>query len=200
MAWGGDSIISFHGSKIVLPQGFRELSEEQLTTFKATIFDRQIMTVYENKNDGLQRIIVYYDTLSGTKNLTFKKIVEIKLEVIKESGISFGDFKIDESKHCVYGKAIILGDTSIFGFSVDEFGIMGIQFDNSNGLVSKDYENFEKLITTIKHGSNYKYFPEENSKAKEAKKEMEHSGLLMTIAFVAMTIIWLIRKYAIKNK
>lgn len=200
LAWGGDSIVSFHESKIILPQGFKELSEDQLTTFKATIFDRQIMTVYENKNDGLQRIIVYYDSLSGTKNLTFKKIVEIKLEVIKESGISFEDVKIDESNHCVYGKTSILGDTSIFGFSIDEFGIMGIQFDNSNGLFSKDYENFEKMITTIKHGFPYQYFPKENPKAKEAKKEMEHSGLLMTIAFVAMIMIWLIRKYAIKNK
>lgn len=200
LALGEDSSVNFHQSKIILPQGFKELSEAQLTIFKETIFDREIMSVYENKNNGLQRIILYYDSLPGNKNLTFKKIIEIKLEVLKEGGISFENMKIDESNHCAYGKIAILGDTSIFGFSIDEFGIMGIQMDNSNGLSSKDFEKFEHLIKTIKHRSPYRYSPELNPKAKEAKKEMEHSGLLMTIAFIAMIMIGLIRKYAIKNK
>jgi len=201
-AWGGDTIVSFHGSKIKLPQGFNELSEDQLTIFKATIFNRQIMTVYEKKNDkyGLQRIIVYYDSLTGTKNLTFEKIVEIKLEVIKEDGITFDELKIDESNHCVYGRTIVQGDTSIFGFTVDGYGIMGIQFDNSDGITGNDKLDFEKLITSIKHSSDYTHIPEENPKAKKAKKEMERYGLTMTIAFIAMIIIWLIRKYAIKVK
>ncbi|PHR46699.1 MAG: hypothetical protein COA32_09455 [Fluviicola sp.] len=199
---GSDTLVAFHGSKIKLPQGFIEFSEEQLTTFKSTIFDRQLMAAYEKKDDrtGLKRIIIYYDSLSGTKNLTFEKIVEIKLEVTKESGITFEDIKIDESNHCVYGRTIILRDTSIFGFTIDEFGIMGIQFDNSNGISIKDKENFENLITSIKHGSPYLYLPEENQKVEEVKKEMEHSGLLMTVALVAMILIWLIRKYAIRNK
>ena len=69
-----------------------------------------------------------------------------------------------------------------------------------NPISSKDKENFENLITSIKHGSPYLYLPEENQKAKEAKKEMEHSGLLMTVALLVMMLIWLIRKYVIKNE
>ena len=199
---GGDTLVYFHGSRIKLPQGFKEFSEDQLTIFKSTIFDRKLMKVYDKTEDktGLQRIIIYYDSLSGTKNLTFEKIVDIKLEVIKENGIIFEDVKIDESNHCVYGRTIILGDTSIFGFTIDEFGIMGIQFDNSKGISSNDKEKIESLITSIKHGSPYQYLPEKKLKAKEAKKEMEHSGLLMTVALIVMVLIWLIRKYAIKNK
>jgi hypothetical protein len=202
LAWGSDTLVFFHGSKINLPQGFKEYSNNQLTTFKSTIFDRELMTVFEKKEDKtrLQRFIVYYDSLPGLNKLMFEKIVELKLEVLKESGITFEDVKIDESKHCVYGRSIIHGDTSIFGFTIDEFGIMGIQFDNSNGISSKDKEDFNQLIKSIHHSSPYQYLPEENPKAKAAKKEMEHYGLTLTIAFVVMILIWLIRKYAIKNK
>lgn len=201
LAWGGDSITLFHNSKIKLPQGFKELSEDNLRIFKETIFTREIMTVYEkkNSNNGIQRIIIYYDSLKGTKNLLFDKIVELKLEVIKEDGIDFDDVTIDKKKHCVYGKSILHGETSIFGFSVDYNGMMGIQFANSNGINSKDKEDFKNLITSIKHVSPYQYEPEENQETKDAKKEMEQSGLLMTIAFVAMIVIWLIRKYIINS-
>lgn len=201
VTWSSDSIVSFHGNIIKLPHGFKEISTDQLSIFKTTIFNRQLMSVYEKSDDvdGLQRIIVYYDSLSGTKNFTFEKNVEIKLEVINESGINFDNVIIDEQNNCVYGRTITQGDTSLFGFTLDGFGIMGIQFDNSQGINNKDKENFKNLITTIKHISPYQYIPEENPKVKESKKEMESSGLLMTIALVVMILIWVIRKYAVRN-
>lgn len=201
LTWSSDSIVSFLGNRIKLPQGFKEFSVDQLSLYKTTIFNRQLMSVYEKRVEvgGLQMIIVYYDSLPGTKNLTFKKNIEIKLEVIKESGINFNNVIIDEQNHCVYGQTITQGDTSLFGFTLDEFGIMGIQFDNSQGINSKDKESFKNLITTIKHISPYQYIPEENPKVKVAKKEMESKGLLMTIALFVMISIWVIRKYVIRN-
>jgi len=201
-AWSGDTLVSFHGSKITLPQGFKELSKDQLTTLKTNLIDRQIMTVYEKQNDlnGLQRILIYYDSLTGTKNLKFEKIVALKREVIQESGLIFNHVKIDPVNHCAYGKTIVQGDTSIFGFSVDGNGMMGIQYDNSNGITLNDEKKFKHIVTSIRHDSPYEYLPEENPRVKEAREKMEHHGQLMTIAIVAMILIWGVKKYAIKNK
>ncbi|NRA11172.1 MAG: hypothetical protein HRT57_04360 [Crocinitomicaceae bacterium] len=100
------------------------------------------------------------------KNLTFDKIVELKFKVIKGNGIEFKVAKIDKTLHCVFGETNVLGTTSPFGFSVDELGIMGIQFDNSNGINPTDKKLFETLIKSIKHSSPYHYVPEENAEVK----------------------------------
>ncbi len=200
LAWGGDTIVTFHGDKITLSEGYIPFSDEQLMQFKATIFDRQLMNVYERKmeNNGIQRIIVYYDSLSGMKNLTFKEFVKLKLEITKEEGVLFDDVKIDKKNHCLFGRAIVKGDTSILGFSIDGFGIMGIQMDNSKGISFEDKENFERMITSIQHRSGYEYLQKENPKANEAKKQMSNNGLYMTIALLAMVTIWVIRKFVFK--
>lgn len=201
-AWGsGDTLISFHKSSIKLPKGFKEFSKEELESFRATVFNRRIMTVYE-KNDeatGLQRIIFYYDSLEGTKELRFNEILRIKLEVIKENGIVFTKTKTDETNHYAFGTAIVFGDTSIFGFSVDGFGIMGIQFDDSRGVDEVGKKEFEKIMKSVKHHSPYHYVPVENPRADKAKKEMNESGTLLVVAFFGMVSIWLIRRFLVKK-
>jgi len=201
-AWGSDTPVSFHGSKLRIPSGFHELSKDQLSLFKSAVFDRAIMTVYEKSDafSGLQRIIVFYDSLTGTKNLTFEKIAEIKREVLEEDGTTLNGFRMNALKHCAFGKIILQGDTSLFGFSVDEFGIMSIQYDNSTGIRNSDMKIFERLLTAIKHRSPYKYAPEESAEVREAKEEMEYHGMNITLALVLMVCIWLIRKYALKKK
>lgn len=196
--WGGDKI-TFHGSKIEIPDGYTQFSTEQLMVFRSTIFDREIMTVYEKtgKLSDLCRILFYYDSLSETKNLTFEKLVELKLEVIKESGIIFNDIVIDRDNHYAWGKSIILGDTSLFGFSIDENGIMGVQFNTSSNISNEDLKMFQKILKSITHQMPHQYIPEENIEVKKAKKEMKHSGMLMAISFVVMVLVWIIRKYLI---
>ncbi|MNU74230.1 hypothetical protein D3C71_637270 [compost metagenome] len=201
-AWGSDdTIISFHKSSIKLPKGFKEFSKDELASFRATVFNRRIMTVYEKDDEtaGLQRIIFYYDSLEGTKQLRFNEILRIKLEVIKESGIIFNKTKTDEAKHYAFGTAIVAGDTSIFGFSVDGFGIMGIQFDDSKGINEAGKKEFDKIMNSVKHYASYQYVPEKNPKAEEAKKEMGESGILLVVAFFGMISIWLVRRFLVKK-
>lgn len=200
-AWGGDTLVSFHESTLKLPKGFKEFSKDQLESFRAAVFNRRIMTVYE-KNDeetGLQRIIIYYDSLEGTKQLRFHDIRKIKLEVIQESGIVFNKIKTDETNHHVFGTTIALGDTSLFGFAVDGFGMLGLQFDGSKGINETDKKAFEKIMKSIRHHVPYQYTPEKNSTAEKAKGEMKQSGMLLVIAFFAMISIWLVRRFLVKK-
>lgn len=199
-AWSEDTLVSFHGSTIALPQGFRELPKDQLANFKATLFNRKLMTVYERvETRGKQRIIIYYDPLSGTSELNFKTITDLKLSVIKESGISFIDLVKDSINHCVYGKTIFLEDTSLFGFSIDANGMLGVQFNNPSGINNKDQKVFERLLTTIQHTHPYHYKPVETPKAKAAKQEIDRSGMLIVLGLLAMAGIGLIRKYVLKR-
>ncbi|MDF3028239.1 MAG: hypothetical protein K0S23_2546 [Fluviicola sp.] len=52
----------------------------------------------------------------------------------------------------------------------------------------------------MKDTTTYKTEVQQISREKEAKKEMKESGLVMTIAFVVMVFIWLIRKYLVKSQ
>lgn len=200
-AYTQDNSIMFHGSKIEIPEGFSELSAKELAAFKTKIFNRPIMKVYEKRNDpsDLERIIIYFDSLQGTKNLKFEQLVKIKLGVIKESNIVFNEVKVDPINHYVSGKSIVTGDTSMFGFSVDEYGIMGFQFDKSTGINESTKEQFENILKSTKHKSPYKYIPREIPEAEDAKKDEEISGWFMALGFAAMVLVWFVRKYA-RNK
>lgn len=202
LVWAGQAPSSFHNSKINIPSGFKMLTDEAFSIFKATIFDRKLMQVYEQKSstNGLQRIIIYYDSLSEINTLSFENIVKLKLEVTNEQGINFNEVKTDNLNHCVFGRSIIKGDTSLFGFSIDNNGIMGLQYDNSNGISSKDKQLFSQLIRSIKHASPYHFQFKENSETQKAKKDMEYSGIGVTIGLIAMLVIGLLRKYIAKNK
>lgn len=203
LAWGGDTIVSFHRSKITLPQGYIELTKDQSSSFQSsTQFNHKIMSVYAkiDLDLGAQTIVLYYDTIRGIKNLKFDKILQLKLETIEESGIVFSNIKIDTFNHYVFGKTVLNGDTSLFVFSVDLNGIMGIQFNNSIGISNSDIAIFENIIQSIKHDSPYQFIPEENPRAKEAKKNMEDSGVKLTIGLIIMILVWLGRKYLVKKK
>ena len=200
-ASGSDTLVTFHGSQLKLPHGFREFSKKELNNVRQTFFNRDIMTVYERDNglNGLEMLIIYYDSLSFATELPFEKIVALKLKTIKEDGIQFDNVTIDKLHHCVSGKTVMAADTSFFGFSVDRYGIMSFQHQNFTGIHLADNKLLSNILISANHAAPYKYIPVENPKVKKAKKEMEESGRLMTIAFIAMIFVWAARKYLIKK-
>ncbi|MGV3613102.1 MAG: hypothetical protein ACO1N0_19230 [Fluviicola sp.] len=155
------------------------------------------MTVYEKRIDkgDLQRMIIYYDSLSETTAFPFRKTVDIKREVMEEDGISFLDIEVNEKQKYAFGKIVLMGDTAVFGFSVDAFGIMGIQIDNSKGIKNSDLEQLQGILQTIKHQYPCYFKPVEDPDAKKHKKEMKDNGAFFVIALVIAGIVWLIRRF-----
>lgn len=200
-ASGNDTLVSFHGSQIRLPREFRELSKKELNNIRLTFFNKDIMTVYERDQGihGLEILIIYYDSLSFITELPFEKNVALKLKAIREDGSQFDNITIDKLHHCVFGKMVSVAGTSLFGFSVDRYGMMGFKYHNFTDIHLTDNKLFPNILKSVNHAAPYKYVPVENPKLQKAKKEMGESGRLMTIAFIVMIFIWAVRKYVIKK-
>lgn len=191
--------IKIYNSKFKIPEYLKELSPSQMELFKSRFAIRKQIHVFaSSENNKIDKsLIIYYDTLSNNTQMKFDEIVKLKLEITQESNLNFFDIQIDSLNYFVFGNLINKGDTSIYGFSINQFGMLSFQYDAIDGINSKAIKVFENIMKSVKQ--NNPYFFKANSNIAKRKKEMEDSGLFVTIGLIAMIGIWFIRKYLIKN-
>lgn len=194
--------ITFHNCEMEISNNSIELNSDDLIEFNETFFKKSIFSVYEETEGEklLNRLIIYYDSITGTKHLKFDKIVELKLASLKKMGIDFYDVQIDKINHFVYGKVRSELNTTLFAFCVDEFGILGIQCNVFNGVNSIELSKFKSILNSIKHKFPYQYSPEANPYVEKKEEEIEKTGVMLTIALVIMAVSWGIRRLVKKTQ
>ncbi len=188
----GNKQLEILGTKLKIPNHFEEVTQNEFNKIISKSPGKQFLNIFASK-DSLkfnESLTIYYDSLIGNKDLKFKDIVQIKIELLEKYGFSYSNTFIDSSKHFVTGTLKKQNESELYGFSVNENGMLSIQLSALNQITTN--EEFNKIFSSIKHSSPYQYRP-------KLKDKMDYNGKLVAISLGLILLVWGIRKFIVKK-
>jgi hypothetical protein len=189
--FANDITIDFEQSRFKISDSYKELTGDELDLFKSTTYNHPKMRIFERNNSetDFQRLMISYDSITDINHLSFKEIVKLKLDILKKYGADFKEEKRDSLLYFLYGTLTLKGKQSLFGFSVNNYGIMNVQFNDENNI-----EEFEKILQSIQYDNPFKHPIQQKDRVKKERDRMSKSGWGLMIASIMMFLVWGFRK------
>lgn len=192
--------VQFHHSKFQLPIEFEQLSTEEVNLFKQLLSNRKNLTVFNKvSSDDDLLLIIFYDSLLDISHFTFEKTMQLKRNVLLEEGIKINSWILDTVNQTVITSISRKNEHALIGYKIDQFGIQTFQLSsNTNEIKTKELELLSEILNSVTF--KHPFIFQKRKELLEAKKQMESSGLMLTISGILAAIVWGIRRLIKKTQ